>query len=272
VRAVDIAKVTATMTAARDEFANARPFPHVVIENFLDPDVAAALAAEFDGADDGWTFYHHVNEKKRGLADVTRMGPTSRAVIAELSSPPFIAALERLTGIDDLLADPDLDGGGLHETRPGGYLNVHTDFLAHTLRRTWSRQLNLLLFLNADWEESYRGWLEFWDARVQHCERRIAPLFNRCVVFRTSAQSFHGVPAGVACPEDRSRRSLALYYFRDEARVLSLNPTRYVPLPGDSLGRRALIRADRFALRLYAVLKRYTPLGDRVVSRILKHL
>ena len=71
---------------------------------------------------------------------------------------------------------------------------------------------------------------------------------------------------------ERSRRSLALYYFRDEARVLSLHPTRYVPLPTDSAARRALIYADRLALRLYAAMKRYTPIGDRVVSRILRHL
>lgn len=271
-RSLDMRRLATTVDALRDEFARAEPFPHVVIENLLHPAVAAALAAEFDAPDEGWTFYHHVNEMKRGLADPRFMGPTTRAVIAELSSPAFIAALERLTGIDGLLADPDLDGGGLHETHAGGYLNVHTDFLSHTVRRTWSRQLNLLLFLNEDWDESYRGWLEFWDARVERCERRIAPVFNRCVVFRTSARSFHGVPAGVACPEGRTRRSLALYYFRDEAHALALNPTRYVPLPGDSLGRRALINADRLALRLYAFLKRYTPLGDRVVSRILKHL
>jgi len=271
-RSLDIRTLRETVTGARAEFARAQPFPHVVIDDLLRPEVAAALAAEFDVSDDGWTFYHHVNEKKRGLADWSRMGPTSRAVIAELSSPPFIETLEILTGVRDLLADPDLDGGGLHETKPGGYLNVHTDFLSHTIRRTWSRQLNLLLFLNAEWPESYRGWLELWDARVQRCERRIAPIFNRCVVFRTSERSFHGVPAGVACPEDRSRRSLALYYFRDEGRVLSIRSTRYVPLPGDSLGKRALIGADRLAIRVYSLLKRYTPLGDRVVSRILKHL
>ena len=271
-RSLNLRTLGATLQARRDEFRRAEPFPHLVIENLLHRDVAAALAAEFDAPDEGWTFYHHINEKKRGLADRRFMGPTTRAVIADLSSPAFVAVLEALTGVDRLLPDPDLDGGGLHETHAGGYLNVHTDFLTHTLRRTWSRQLNLLLFLNEDWDDSYRGWLEFWDARVERCERRIAPLFNRCVVFQTSTRSFHGVPAGVACPEGRSRRSLALYYFRDEAHALALNSTRYVPLPGDSLGRRALIHADRWALRLYAFLKRYTPLGDRIVSRILKHL
>jgi Rps23 Pro-64 3,4-dihydroxylase Tpa1-like proline 4-hydroxylase len=97
--------------------------------------------------------------------------------------------------VRDRLADPHLDGAGLHETLPGGFLNVHTDFLAHTTERTWRRELNLLLFLNEAWTPEDQGWLELWDATVSRCERRIEPRFNRCVVFRTSETSFHGVPA-----------------------------------------------------------------------------
>ena len=184
----------------------------------------------------------------------------------------FLGALERLSGIDALIADPELDGSGLQQTMPGGFLNVHTDFLAHTKRKTWSRRLNLLLFLNERWDESHRGWLEFWDAGVTRCVRRIAPLFNRCVVFQTSAVSFHGVPAGVTCPVGQSRKSIALYYFRDEGHPCPLRPTHYVPLPGDSALRRALIRADEWLLYAYSVLKRHTPLSDAMASNILKRL
>ena len=69
-----------------------------------------------------------------------------------------------------------------------------------------------------------------------------------------------------------SRKSLALYYFRDEGRSCTLRPTRYVPLPHDGLLRRGLIRADRWALWAYSALKRYTPLGDRIVSVLLRRL
>ena len=149
---------------------------------------------------------------------------------------------------------------------------MHCDFLSHTRNRHWSRQINLLLFFNKEWDESWRGWLELWDAAVARPVQRIAPVFNRCVIFRTTAQSFHGVPAGVACPAGRSRRSLAMYYFRDEGHPCELRPTRYVPRPGDPPLRRALIRVDRWALHAYSALKRYTPLGDRIVSKVLRHL
>ena len=269
---LDLAALARLVDAERERFATAVPFPHVVVDDLFDAAALRAMAAEFDPTADGWTYWHHVNERKRGLSDRTRMGQATRAVIAALESREFLALLERLTGVPDLLADPHLDGGGLHETLPGGFLNVHTDFLSHTLERTWRRELNLLLFLNEGWEPAHEGCLELWDASVSRCERRIEPRFNRCVVFRTSATSFHGVPAALACPPGQSRKSLALYYFRDEGHPLRLKPTHYVPRPADGIVQSALIRADRLALRAYSMLKRYTPLGDRLVSKLLRKM
>ena len=267
---LDIDALATTAAQRRSEFLTAAPFPHVVFDDFLRREAVEGLLGELD-VPGNWTFYHHVNEKKRGLTDLGSMGPTSRAVIADLQSDAFLRILETLTGVDRLVSDPDLDGGGIQQTEPGGYLNVHTDFLSHAKRRTWSRQINLLLFLNRDWDESYKGWLEFWDADVTRCVRRIAPACNRCVIFRTSRISFHGVPAGVACPPGRARKSLALYYFRDEGRVCPLTSTRYMPLPGDPAARRLLIRLDRWLIHAYSLLKRYTPIDNATVSRILRH-
>jgi hypothetical protein len=252
-------------------FESARPFPHLVVDDFLPAALATAMVTEFPPpAAPAWQHFHHVNEKKLVCNDVGAMGASTRAAIAALHSDEFLAALTGLTGLAGLVADPDMDGGGLSQTGPGGFLNVHTDFLSHTKRRTWSRQLNLLLFLNSGWEPSHRGWLELWDADVTRCEQRIDPVFNRCVIFRTSAASFHGVPAGVGCPPGHARKSLALYYFRDEGQPCRLQPTHYRPLPGDSPARRALIHLDRWLVHAYSALKRYTPLADGMASRILR--
>jgi Rps23 Pro-64 3,4-dihydroxylase Tpa1-like proline 4-hydroxylase len=250
-------------------FAAASPFPHVVLDDFLPVDVADRLAAEFDGVGAAWKAYHHVNEKKLVASDVATMGPTARAVIAAFHADAFVAALETVVGADGLRVDPELDGAGLQQTRAGGFLNVHLDHLSHAKRRTWSRQVNLLLFLNRGWDASWGGTLELWDASVTRRVRAIEPAFNRCVVFRTSERSYHGV-VPVTCPAERARRSLALYYYRDEGRPLPLQPTRYVPRPGDGPLRRALIHADRWALGVYSALKRYTPIDDRLISRLLR--
>lgn len=268
--AIDLDAIARRLAPHAASFAAASPFAHLVLDDFLPADVADALAAEFDDPAIAWQPLHHVNERKSVFGDLARMGPVAAATVHALYSPAMRATLERLTGITQLIGDPELDGAGLHRTGPGGHLNVHTDALAHGKRRTWSRQLNLIVFLNRDWSDAYRGELELWDADVSRCVQRIAPVFNRCVLFRTTPVSYHGVPDAVACPEGRSRKSLALYYFRDETRVVPLHPTHYVPRPRDPLARRVLIRADRALLRLYALLKRYTPIDDARVTRLLR--
>jgi hypothetical protein len=270
--AVDVERFAEVIEREREAYTAARPFPHLVVDGLLDPALARAVAGEYRDGGDGWTYWHHVNERRRGLSDRARLGPAARSAIDALEAPAFVALLARLTGVADLRVDPHLDGGGLHETLPGGFLNVHTDFLSHTIESAWRREVNLLLFLNEGWEPAHRGWLELWDAQVSRCERRIEPSFNRCVIFRTSATSFHGVPSGVACPPGDSRKSLALYYFRDTGATLPLAPTHYVPRPEDAGVHRMLIRADRLALYAYSLLKRYTPLGDAIVSRLLRRL
>ena len=42
---------------------------------------------------------------------------------------------------------------------------------------------------------------------------KILPLFNRCAIFSTTDFSFHGHPTPLTCPPDRSRQSLATYYY-----------------------------------------------------------
>lgn len=269
---LDTRPIGVRLRAAHAGFVAAQPYPHVVLDDFLPAAIADALAAEIDDPALAWQPLHHVNERKLVYGDLAHMGADAAAVVRALQAPALLRDLECLTGVAGLLGDPSLDGAGLHRMEPGGYLNVHADALAHGKRRTWSRQLNLILFLNRDWQDSYQGWLELWTPDVQSCARRIAPVFNRALLFRTTPTSFHGVPEAVSCPPGRARRSLALYYFRDESRAVRLQPTRYVPRPGDRRVRRALIHADRILLGLYALLKRYTPLDDARVARLLRHL
>jgi Rps23 Pro-64 3,4-dihydroxylase Tpa1-like proline 4-hydroxylase len=263
-------KLAAILKDGREQFSNAAPFPNIVVDDFLRPEVADAVLSEFRIPDADTVYYSHYNNQTLGLTKLAQMGPVTQRVFQDFQSPAFIAFLEQLTGIPDLLADPDLDGAGLHETKRGGYLNMHVDFLAHTLRKNWSRQLNVLLFLNKRWKPEYNGYLEFWDMKEKRCFQKIEPAFNRCVIFRTDRRSFHGYPAGLQCPDDHTRKSLAFYYYRDEHKPCSLTPTYYQYLPNDSLWRKGLIVGDRFALRVYSYLKRYSLMSDKVVSKVTR--
>ena len=197
-------------------YAAAQPFAHAVLEDLLEPAALEAALQEFPGVEaEGWIRFQNDYEVKLGLgaAKESFLGPATRALIARLNAPAFLEFLETLTGIRGLIPDPYLFGGGLHQIVPGGYLKIHTDFPVHP-KLGLKRRLNLLLYLNKDWKEEYGGHLELWDQTKTRCEKKILPLFNRCVIFTTSEFSFHGHPDALSCPPGMTRKSLALYYYQ----------------------------------------------------------
>jgi hypothetical protein len=258
------------LNAGTEGFRSARPFPHVVMDGFLAPDVAESVLREFRIPDDQAIYWSHYNEKKRGLNRMELMGPVTRAVINELHGATVLGFLEALTATAGLIPDPQLDGAGLHETAPGGFLNMHVDFLTHTLHDHWSRQINLLLYLNKEWAPSFNGYIQFWDMDEKKCYAKIEPSFNRCVIFQTTRRSWHGYPEHVACPPDRSRKSIALYYYRQESAALALQPTYYRYLPTDPLMKKALVVLDRTALKAYSFLKKHSLISDQWISRVVR--
>jgi hypothetical protein len=197
----------------------ADPFPHLVLDDVFDPDMLRGVLDEFDAVDRA--AWHHTDrntERKFSTEEFRLFGPLTRALILQLNASPFLVFLEQLTGIDGIIPDPHLRGGGLHEIRRDGALGVHADFNFYK-RLGLYRRLNLLLYLNTDWQEAWGGHLQLWDRTGTRCVERIAPIFNRVVIFDTSNFSYHGHPEPLACPPERSRKSIALYYYTVQAAV-----------------------------------------------------
>src|ERR1017187_7296980 len=146
------------------------PCPHILLKDFLEPDIALEMAKQFPQAvSAAWTQYKHANENKLGMPKRELFPATIGAVTDELNSPEFGAWVSELTGIPNLMADPVLEGGGLHQSGPGGYLNVHTDFSMHHFHTNWRRRVNLILYLNPGWQEEWGGALELWEQRMARC-------------------------------------------------------------------------------------------------------
>jgi len=195
------------------DYVTASPFPHIVIDNFLPEFVLDTILSEFPSPNAvEWQKFDNAAEKKLASKHELQMGDATRFLLYQFNSSVFVEFLERLTGIEGIIADPYFEGGGLHQIRTGGYLKVHVDFNRHRRLRL-DRRLNVLLYLNKDWKEEYGGHLELWDTDMTQCENKILPVFNRCVVFSTTDFSYHGHPTPLSCPEDRTRKSLALYYY-----------------------------------------------------------
>jgi Rps23 Pro-64 3,4-dihydroxylase Tpa1-like proline 4-hydroxylase len=240
----DAAALQALAARLRADYESARPFPHVVIDDFLPAEHLETILDELDGGDEISHTQRYDNAEERKLAtDDEALLPTAlRHLLTQFNSAAFIEFLESLTGITGLVPDPHFTGGGLHEIQRGGFLKVHADFNHHR-RLNLDRRINLLLYLNRGWQEQYGGHLELWTHDMKTCEQRILPVFNRCVIFNTTDFSYHGNPEPLTCPDDVSRRSLALYYYTNgrPAEETSLaHGTLFRPRPGDS--RRAQAR------------------------------
>ena len=194
-------------------YSHAVPFPHIVFKNFLNEDLLNEVLAEFPELEGkNIRKFNNVREKKLSAQGEQKFGESTKELLHYLNSEPFLEFLQKLTGIKELLLpDPYFEGGGLHEVKPGGLLKIHADFNRNKAKL--DRRLNVLIYLNKDWKESYGGELELWNKDMTKCEEKILPAFNSLVIFSTTDFSYHGHPTPLTCPPDRSRRSLALYYY-----------------------------------------------------------
>ena len=197
-------------------YQEAKPYPHIVFDNFLPEEIADLILDEFPDANfQHWTKLPTEDQKGKLVAkDESEFPIYIRALIHELNSGTFLKFLEKLTGIPELIADAKIAGGGLHRIERGGKLSVHIDFSHHPTNGL-NRRINLLLFLNKNWSEEYGGNFELWTWRNRNkkCEKRVLPIFNRCVIFSTTPTSYHGHPEPLTCPNEEARKSIALYYF-----------------------------------------------------------
>ncbi len=216
----DADALSARALGLADAYTAAEPFPHAVIDDFLPEAMARRVLAAFPPPQAelwlDWQKRDKVHQpKKQGIGGAGRLTHEHRFlqhVLFAFNSFPMIQFLEQLTGIEGLIPDPHLSGGGLHQILPGGRLAIHSDFNVHPKMKVW-RRLNLLLYLNDGWRPEYGGDLELWDESMSRCVKSVAPVFNRCVVFNTDRRSFHGHPEPMTCPEGVTRKSLALYYY-----------------------------------------------------------
>ncbi|MBY0420702.1 MAG: 2OG-Fe(II) oxygenase [Parvularculaceae bacterium] len=196
-----------------DAYANADPFPHIVIDDFVTPAMLDVCLRQFPAAPDpDSASFDRAQERYKTSFNPDYLAPPVRSFFYSLNSRPFCQFLENLTGIKGLIPDPLFLGGGFHQTTNGGHLSVHADFNLHGPLNL-QRRINVLIYLNRDWPVEYGGALELWDQQMKACVRKVAPEFGRCVVFSTNATSFHGHPDPINHPKSTPRRSIALYYY-----------------------------------------------------------
>ena len=168
------------------------PFPYVVIENFLRPEMATEVARDFPPI------------KSRGsfpLKEVTG-GPTFQRLVEELSGSELKAAIARKfdVNLDDRATM--ITVRGMASARDG---RIHTD--------TKTKFLTMLLYLNPVWDAE-GGWLRILrnSQNLDDYVAEIPPTFGSCLLFKVTENCWHGHK-----PFKGPRRVLQLNYVKDDA-------------------------------------------------------
>src|SRR5271165_504457 len=198
--------------SSRQKYLSADPFPHIVLSDVFSWEALCLLGGLFPKPSEDWWKYDNVFERKFAKDDVSDEHVIFQAALSALQARPFVTFLERLTGIQGLIVDHTLRGGGLHQIARGGKLDVHADYNVHPVLKL-DRRINVLLYLNQGWREEWKGHLELWNREMNRCIQAISPKMGTMVIFSTTDWSFHGHPEPLEAPEGTTRKSIALYYY-----------------------------------------------------------
>jgi Rps23 Pro-64 3,4-dihydroxylase Tpa1-like proline 4-hydroxylase len=194
----------------REGYLAASPWPHVVFDDLIDPELIAA--AEREELEPSLSLEVERNYRKIKAESPEPNGPAATKILEILASTEFVSFLEGLTGVSSLISDPSHYWAGLHVNPPGAFQAIHRDFRTHPITGLFHR-VNILIYLNSDWKSEYGGELELWRSDKTACGRQVAPVAGKSVIFEAGPLAFHGIPEPIRCPAGRARLSLAAIYY-----------------------------------------------------------
>lgn len=197
----------------RDVYLSGKPFPVAILDDFLPLKMADGLLAEIECDQDYRKSNDYIFAKNKFESPrIESLGPIGQSLRDFLLSSPAAEALSRMYG-RPIFVDPDFVGGGLHRGGEGSFLDMHVDFNLHPRHRRWVRDLNILLYLNKDWQPAYGGCLDLRNSITGETVA-IEPRFNRMVLMLTKDFTFHGYKP-IAFPPGRFRISIATYAYHE---------------------------------------------------------
>ncbi|WP_298845083.1 2OG-Fe(II) oxygenase [uncultured Roseobacter sp.] len=229
-------------------YQSGEPYHHICIDNFLPESILERVCRDLENMPAAEASFSRAQENLKSSYIPERLPEFTRNLFYAFNSRPFILFLEEMTGIRGLIPDPYYNGAGIHKTLNGGHLDIHADFNLHKQMGV-ERRLNVLIYLNKNWQEDWGGSFEIWDNDMTRKMASFVPTFNRMVCFSTGSDTFHGNPEPVNHPDGEARQSIALYYYTatwDDTR--KEHTTLFRPRPGSAdqtdrlVARRAMVK------------------------------
>jgi Rps23 Pro-64 3,4-dihydroxylase Tpa1-like proline 4-hydroxylase len=226
----------AKIAELKAQFNSAQPFPFIVMENFLLEDAAHALYENFPKIDTLKVKRKSINEDKAEEYHLERFHPSFKEVRPTLEDSKLISMLEEISGIKGLITVDDSLGCGVHQGKNGSFVDVHIDINVHP-GKSLHRRINLLIYLNKNWQDSYGGHLELWDKEMKKCHHEVAPNFNRAIMFLTDDNSPHGYNK-INVPEEETRKSVYCYYYTPLGKDVKYRDSRFISRPTEGSAKR----------------------------------
>ncbi|MES2727465.1 MAG: 2OG-Fe(II) oxygenase [Bacteroidota bacterium] len=193
----------------REQFLTAKPFPHIAVDGICDEAKLNTLynnIPDIEVASADYVFAKNKFEKSK----FKDLGGLFEELYNDLISERFKNWVAYITN-EDIFIDTTFYGGGIHQGKQGSFLDMHADFNYHPLVENWYRNLNLLLYINKDWQESHGGHLQLEDGRTGE-KTAVAIPFNRLAIMHCRAYTLHGYNP-ISFPEGKYRTSIAAYAY-----------------------------------------------------------
>jgi Rps23 Pro-64 3,4-dihydroxylase Tpa1-like proline 4-hydroxylase len=201
------------------EYQNTKPYPYYIQDDILDMEFAKMLqneilnipSVEFDR-------YNNPFEQKFTLRNKQKYPYLLNKLISYLESDEFVNRLSQFTGFE-LVIDKNRNFNGVHLYNNGDKLDIHLDAAIHP----YTKELKIItlgIYLSSNWKPEYECSLEIWSGdsgldekpKLYECINKIAPLFNRLIIFTNSDISWHGNPDIAKCSENSKRIFLTVSY------------------------------------------------------------
>ena len=199
------------------------PFTHIVIDDFLKHDVIDKVFDEIPVLNDDFHKYYNPLEIKYAYDKIDKLQSNIKNVFYALSHTKIINKLKQIFNIDNLEYDPLLHGAGIHLHPNNGRLHMHLDYEKHPILENKQRILNIILYLNKEWKTEWNGDTQLWDKNMSECKVKSYPKYNKAIIFKTSENSWHGVPDIIKCPDNEFRKTLAFYYIKPLENTIDKN-------------------------------------------------
>jgi Rps23 Pro-64 3,4-dihydroxylase Tpa1-like proline 4-hydroxylase len=206
---INFDQLEANKVQLREQFLNAKPFPHLAIDNFCEVEKITQLVAEIPEIKTRASDYAF-SKNKYEKSKIKGISPLFEEYHRDITSERFQDLIKYITQ-EEVFIDTDLYGGGIHQGWEGSFLDMHADFNYHPLKPTWFRNLNLLLYLNKDWKPAYGGNLKLEDSR-SGVKTEVEVPFNRLAIMHCRGYTLHGYDA-INFPAGTARTSIAMYAY-----------------------------------------------------------